>query len=81
MPVINEINATTFTFKLHQLIDHFNIALFQISQWVTDFAAEQPLASEVLIGESYEKRPIKAVKVCCFTGDHQALYLLSLQNQ
>ena len=35
----------------------------QISQWVTDFANEQPLASEVVIGNSFDGNPIKAVKV------------------
>ncbi|XP_072021624.1 carboxypeptidase B-like [Amphiura filiformis] len=46
----------------------------EISQWVTDFANEQPLVTEVNIGNSYEGRPIKAVKISS-GGSKRVIYI------
>ncbi|XP_072042358.1 carboxypeptidase B-like [Amphiura filiformis] len=46
----------------------------EISQWVTDFANENAMVTEISIGNSYEGRPIKAVKISS-GGNKRVIYI------
>ncbi|XP_072021625.1 carboxypeptidase A1-like [Amphiura filiformis] len=56
-----------FDYTIYHTID-------EISQWVTDFANENAMVTEISIGDSYEGRPVKAVKISS-GGSKRVIYI------